>query len=99
MRHVPRHVPGTWGEKRCGSVFTSMVGGDVLRGLCSLAQRNAEGVVCKLRQRVLSGETEGEARAAARARHLGEKRCGSVFTSVVGREVWRMEGARLHEET
>ena len=55
--------------------------------------------MCRLRRRVLSGETEGEARAEARAWHLGEKRCGSVFTSVVGREVWRMEGVRLHEET
>ena len=36
-------------------------------GRCPLARRNVEGVVCKLRQRVLAGETEGEARAAARA--------------------------------
>ena len=45
--------------------------------------------MCRLRRRVLSGETEGEARAAARARHLGEKRCGGVFTLMVGTEGWR----------
>ena len=39
----------------------------VADGRCPLARRNVEGVVCKLRQRVLAGETEGEARAAARA--------------------------------
>ena len=79
--------------------LVSMVGGDELRGFARLHIETQRCCVQLETQGVVGRDGAGEARAAARAGHLGEKRCGGVFMSMVGREVWRRGGVRLHNDT
>ena len=69
--------------------LVSMVGGDELRGFARLHIETQRCCVQLETQGVVGRDGAGEARAAARAGHLREKRCGGVFMSMVGREVWR----------